>query len=186
VPGVLTLLSLLVACGDDDPVLTAVAPPAERPVEQVVAERRAKESRATPAAIGGLYEKPKGVYIDAPYFGGRDWTATRDEIARQLGAVETEEITPDKARLITLERARVRLIEGRIQSLDVTLPEPLRRSEALAVLGIPPVQDAYRSLAYEFRISNVHGFRRIRLFRVGRDKEEVNRVELTRFLNSER
>ena len=71
-------------------------------------------------------------------------------------------------------------------AIEVPLPEPLRRTEALMVLGLPPVQDAYRAMTFEYRISNVHGFRRIRLFRAEREGETVNRVELWKFLNRER
>jgi hypothetical protein len=184
---VVSLLSLLLACAGDEPVLTAVQAPPPAAVEEAATRRKAQEAKASPEAAGGVdYAKPKGVYIDAPYFAGRSWDAARDEIARQFGAVALEETTPDKARLVTLERGKLRVVDGRIQTIEVPLPEPLRRTEALMVLGLPPVQDAYRAMTFEYRISNVHGFRRIRLFRAEREGETVNRVELWKFLNRER
>ncbi len=185
------ILCLLFGCGGAEPALTAVeAPPpsVERTdVDAVTARRKAQEAKASPDAAGGAaYEKPRGVYIDAPYFAGRAWAAARDEVERQFGAVSLEETTADKARLVTLERGKIRVVDGRIQTLEVPLPEPLRRTEALMVLGLPPMQDAYRAMTFEYRISNVHGFRRIRLFRAEREGETVNRVELWKFLNRER
>jgi hypothetical protein len=198
--GTLLLLLAILGCGSDDPVLTAVAPHAappsgeassapkdEAPAVKAVRERReAREKRASRAGMDADYQKPKGVYVDALYFGGRDWGNARDEALRQFGSLTVEESLPDGARLYTHERGTIRVAEGRIQALDIPLPEPLRRSEALAVLNIPQVVDAYRPYVLEFRLLNVHGFRRIQLARAARDSEDIVRVHAWKFLNRER
>ena len=202
--GTLLLLLTILACGSDDPVLTAVSPadrapaagegsagseaPANEPaaVKAVRERREAREKRASRAGMDAGYAKPKGVYVDALYFGGRDWVNAREEALRQFGSLTVEEALPDGARLYTHERGTLRVAEGRIQALDIPLPEPLRRSEALAVLNIPQVVDAYRPYVLEFRLLNVHGFRRIQLVRAARDSEDIVRVHAWKFLNRER
>ena len=54
------------------------------------------------------------------------------------------------------------------------------------MLNIPQLVDAYRPYILEFRLVNVHGFRRIQLVRAARDSEDIVRVHAWKFLNSER
>lgn len=172
------LLTCLLAC-DDRPVLGAVEPPPT--VEEVAARRAAAELRVTPANIDATYVKPEGVYIDARHFGGRSYRSARAEVEQQLGAVIEEREAAAGDREIVFERGTLRLSGDTIQMIEVPLPEPARRTEALGQLGFPPATDEYQSLSLEFRLLNAWGFRRIRLFRVARGAEEVTRVQVWRF-----
>ncbi|MDP2311595.1 MAG: hypothetical protein Q8P41_01715 [Pseudomonadota bacterium] len=173
------LLAFLLACNDPEPVLRAVEAPAS--VEEVAERRAAAELRATPANIDATYEKPAGVYIDARHLGGRSYRSARAEVEQQLGAVIEEREVQGGAKEVVFERGTLRLAGDTIQMVDVPLPEPLRRTEALGVLGFPPATGEYQSLSLEFRLLNTWGFRRIRLYRTARGSEEIARVEAWRF-----
>ena len=88
-------------------------------------------------------------------------------------------------REVLFERGTLRLSGDTIQMIEVLLPEPARRTEALAQLGFPPATDEYQSLSLEFRLLNAWGFRRIRLFRASRGAEEIMRVQAWRFSDGE-
>jgi hypothetical protein len=193
------VLALLAACGDD-PVLSAVAPPpapedppaspapsAPGTVAEVRARRQAQVRRASPEAMDGAYVRPKGVFVDVPYFAGRDLEAAREEAVRQLGGEPTRDApTDDGARRLVFPRGSLRVVGGRIQMVEVTLPEPVRRSEALGVLNIPAVAETYRPYRLEFRLANVHGLRRIQLTRASPGSEDIVRVAAWKFLNRDR
>jgi hypothetical protein len=173
-------------CGSPEPVLTAVEPP--KSVEQIAARRAAQELHASPAAMDVAYHRAPGVYVDARYFGGRSYRAVRAEVEEQLGAVTAEREASPVAREIVFERGTLRLMGDVIQMIDVNLPEPTRRSEALTMLGFPTAVGEYKALALEFRLLNVWGFRRLRFFRVkgpgkvvARDEEEIDHVQAWKF-----
>ncbi|MES2637967.1 MAG: hypothetical protein V4850_00730 [Myxococcota bacterium] len=179
----MNLLLLLLACDGPEPVLRAVDVP--ETVEQVAARRAAAELRVTPENIDATYVKPEGVYIDARHFGGRGYRSARAEVEQQLGAVIEEREAQAGAREIVFERGTLRLSGDTIQMIEVPLPEPVRRTEALGQLGFPPATDEYQSLSLEFRLLNAWGFRRIRLIRVARGAEEITRVQVWRFSDGE-
>jgi hypothetical protein len=183
----LPILVLLTAC-DPEPVLTAVEPPPTEAVEAVAQRRAAQEARVTPDAVdaGAAYRKPPGVYVDVPHLAGRSFEAAREDVQEQLGALKAQGPAPDGALEFTFERGKVRVVAGSIQMVEVVLPEPLRRSEALAVLGFAPVADTWRNFANEFRVANVQGFRRIRMVRTQRGAEEIARVECWKYTNQDR
>lgn len=178
------LVLVMVACGEPEPVVRGV--PRATTVAEVAERRAAEELRATPANVDVTYTKPDGVWVDVRYFGGRTWEGARAEAERQLGAVLEEEERPDGDREVRLERGTVRLRDGRIVMVEVTLPEPLRRSESLAALGFPPTADRYLALALEYRLTNAWGFRRIRLIRAERDSEDIVRVQAWKAAPSDR
>lgn len=175
----MTLLLLALGCGDPEPVLQAVEPPSTP--EAVAEKRAAAERRTSPANVEAIYQKPEGVYVDARYLGGRGYDAVRPEIEQQLGAVVEERPPASGGREIVFERGTLRLVGNRIQMVEVPLPEPLRRSEALARLGFPPATRDYKELALEYRLLNEWGFRRIRFVRAARDSEEIVRVQAWKF-----
>jgi hypothetical protein len=123
------------------------------------------------------YEKPEGIYIDVRYFGGKNYESVRDQLTEQLGAVQDSNELGTLGKETIFERATVRVQGGEIYMLDVPLPEPLRRTEALAVLGFPPATHEYISLTLEYKLTNAWGFRRIRFMRAGRNSEEIVRVQ---------
>ncbi|MFZ5479192.1 MAG: hypothetical protein ACOZNI_20680 [Myxococcota bacterium] len=168
------LLPLVLACAPDEPVLPAVqrAPT----VEEVKAKRSAEAIRASPAAVDAGYVKPEGVHVDVRYLGGRGWDAVRGEVANQLGAVIEERPTPDGDTEVLLDRGTVRLRDGVILMVDVPLPAPVGRTEALRLLGFPPATREYEAFTFEYRLLNVWGFRRLVLHRAERGGEEIDRV----------
>jgi hypothetical protein len=192
------VLAMLTACDEDAPVLSAVTPPpapaeatsgpaAPTTVEAVRARREAQVRRTSRDAMDGAYVRPKGVFVDVPYFAGRDLEAARDEAIAQLGGKPTQDSpTDDGARRLVFPRGSLRVVGGRIQAVSVTLPEPVRRSEALGVLNIPAVAETYRPYRLEFRLANVRGLRRIQLHRVAPGSEDIGRVEAWKFLNRDR
>ena len=70
--------------------------------------------------------------------------------------------------------------------LSVPLPEPLRRTDALELLGFPPQVDDTIVLHREYRLNHEWGFRRIRMMRLGQDNELVDKVEAWRWVPGER
>lgn len=173
------LLLLLLACGDPEPVIQAVAPP--RTPTQIAEERARAELRTSPANVEATYVKPEGVYVDARYLGGRQYDAVRAEIEQQLGAVLEDRPATEKAREIVFERGSLRVVDGAVQMVEVPLPEPVRRSEALALLGFPPATGEYKAFALEYRLLNEWGFRRLRFVRAARGSEEITSVQAWKF-----
>jgi hypothetical protein len=176
---VATALAFEAGCDGSEPVLSGVKDVPS--VEQVEMKHKAEVLRASPKAIDAAYAKAAGVYIDVRYFGGRDWDAVRDEVERQFGAVKAETPGVTGERVIELERGSIALRAGKIQTVIVPLPEPMRRSEALAALGFPAFVEKYNELSTEFRLTNQWGFRRITFVRASRGAEEVVRVEARKF-----
>ncbi len=175
----MNLLLLALACGDPAPVMLAVEPP--RTPEAVAEKRAAAELRASPANVEATYTKPEGVYVDARFLGGRRYDAVRAEIEQQLGAVVEERDELSGGREIVFERGTLRLVDGRIQMVEVPLPQPVRRSEALALVGFPPAVGEYKAFTLEYRLVNEWGFRRLRLVRAARDSEDIVRVQAWKF-----
>jgi hypothetical protein len=173
------LLPALFACSDPEPVIRAVEPTEK--VAAAQAKREAEALHASPKAIDVGYRKADGVYVDAHYLGGRSWSAVRAEVEKQLGAVIEERTTAEGDREVRLERGTVRLDGDRIMLVDVTLPEPARRSEALAQLGFPPNATEYVSSTLDFRLENAWGFRRLVFVRAARGSEDVVRVQCWKF-----
>lgn len=181
----ITLWTLaLWGCAGPDPVIPAVTP--KETVEQVAERRKRQELRASPRNVEALYEKPEGVYVDVRYLGGRSWDGVREEVERQLGAVLGQAATPEGDEEVTLQRGTVRLRDGAIVMIDVTLPEPARRTEALVALGFPPTADAWQALALEYRLVNAWGFRRLRFVRAERGSEDIVRVQAWKTAPSDR
>lgn len=168
------VLIWLLACSGSEPVVSGVP---DTP-EEVRTAREAKERRADPAEKAAVYQKAEGVYIDARYLGGRSYSAVRDELEAQLGAVTGEEDLGEDGKEIQFERGSLRVLNNEIYMLAIPLPEPLRRTEALGVLGFPATNQKYITTNTEFRLTNAWGFRRIRFFRVERDSEDIERVEI--------
>ncbi len=177
------LVLCLLGCGEPEPVVSGVPQTPEDAAER----RKAAELRASPAAIDAAYERAEGVYVDLRYLGGRSYTGVREEVEAQLGAVlEEEELSTLDGREVRLERGTLRVVDGIIYMLDIPLPAPVRRTEALALLGLPAATKDYVLLTTEFRLTNSWGYRRIRFFRTERDGQQVDRVEAWRFVPMER
>jgi len=170
------LLAVLLAC-EPEPMISAVQPPAER-VEEVRTAREQAEIAASPAALDLGYVKPEGVYVDVAWLGGRTYSVVRGEVAAQLGAlVEEGSLPPGQGQEFRFEKGTLRVSGDRILLVDVPLPEPMRRSEALRLVGFPDqVPRNWVLLSGEFRLTSVFNYRRIILDRVGPGEEDVIRV----------
>lgn len=175
----MNLLLFALGCGDPDPVIQAVSPP--RTEVEVAADRAAAELRTSPANAEATYTKPAGVYVDARFLGGRRYDAVRGEIEQQLGALVEERAGAGGARELVFERGTLRLDKGLVQMVEVPLPEPMRRTEALGMLGFPPATNEYKVFALEFRLVNAWGFRRLRFERAARGSEDIVRVQAWKF-----
>jgi len=160
------LASLLLAC-EPEPVLPVVA--ATEPVND---NTRAQAD----------YALAEGVLVDVQYLAGRNWEAVRDEVGRQMGAVqEASDLPRQEGRLIRLERGEVEIRDDRICRIKVLLPEPRRRSGALSAVGLPVHVDNWMATHREFRLRWTWNFERIRMGRASAESEEVVWVEARRW-----
>ena len=160
---------LFAACGPPEPVLPGVLRPQ--------AEERGERAIES-------YERPDGVYVDVRYLAGESLDKVRDQVAIQLGDVqEIRPLDPRDGEEMILERGHLRLKEGVIYRVDVELPEPVPRSEALAMLGLPIQADRWYGTHREWLLRWTWGFSKIRMVREegAASPESVVLVELTRW-----
>lgn len=155
----IALLTTLLACTDDAPILSGVG---ETDVARVEAVDVAP------------YETPEGVVVDAPYLAGRSWEQVRDVVSAQLGDIqEVRALDPRDGTEYVLERGRVRVHDGQVYLVYLELPRATRRSSALLQTGFPPQADRWFELHDEFRLRWHAGFERLRM---GRDEENPEMV----------
>jgi hypothetical protein len=179
-------LLLVLGCARDEPVLTGI--PSEPLLDgvQSAAEQRTDDLAPTEQHAPPPYVRADGVYVDIGYLGGRRFSGSRDVISDQLGGLqERRPLSGERGEELTFDRGTLRVIEDTIYMLQVPLPEPLRRHEALAVAGLPTVVDRYTTLNREYRLYREWGFRRIQMARVSSDSELVTAIEAWRWLPSE-
>lgn len=162
----LALLLMSPGCGEDEPVLSAIQP--------------GGAADATEAVPG--YEKPEGVLVDVQYLAGKSWDSIRDEVSRQMGdVVSSRPLSLPGGQEYEVERGLVRVSEGRIYEIRVDLGEPMRRTEALAVVGLPPQIDRWGGTHREYRLRWVWSFDRIRLGRTEPYTQSVDWIEVRRW-----
>lgn len=174
------LILLVLACFTDEPVVSVVPDP-----DRVAAAREKRETeelRSSPQQIEAGYQKADGVWVDVRFLGGRSYTLVREHVARQLGALLEETTLPgDGGRELRFERATLRLAGDKIDMIDmidVPLPEPVRRSEALRITGFPDqVPRNWIALSGEFRLTNAFEFRRILFKRSAPGSEDIVSVQ---------
>jgi hypothetical protein len=160
------LVFALLACAPD-PVLPSVSAPGQGTDD---------------ARDGAPYKLAEGVIVDVQYLAGRTWESARDEVARQMGEVQSiEEIPRQEGRLVHLERGDVEIRDDRICRIKVTLPEPRRRSAALSAVGLPIHVANWMETHREYRLRWTWNFERIRMGREGPETEEVVWVEARRW-----
>jgi hypothetical protein len=163
-------------CGRSDaPPVRAVEVAPATP-EQVAAKREAEELRASPRNLEVNYEKPPGVYVDAHFLGGRRLENVQDIVTDQLGLLQATVDGVEGRSVQTFERGTLTLEGGAISIIDVTLPEPVRRPEALVLCGFSGLADRYLSFTDEFRVVQYQGFRRVVLHREERNSEMIVRL----------
>lgn len=179
-------LAAIFACsGSDDPVVSAVAKAVPVTVEQVEEKRTREELRTSPRNLEVNYSKPERVYVDAHFLGGRRWENVREIVLDQLGALTAEAVDAQGRTVKRMERGTLTLnSESSIEILDVPLPGPMRRSDAMIACGFSGLADRYLSLTREFRVTQFQGYRRIILHRVGTNEDLVDR--LTAYKRQER
>lgn len=169
-------LALSLACaGADEPAVRAVRPPPPT-VEEVTARREAEELRASPRNLEVNYVKPPNVYIDVHFLGGRRWENVRDIVVEQLGALQEESTDRQGRELKRLERGILTLQDGEIDQIEVPLPEPMRRADAMIACGFSGLVDRYLSFSHEYRVTQFQGYRRIILHRVGKGDDLVDQL----------
>ncbi len=163
--------------GNDEPVVRAVPSPA-KPVtaEQIAEKREADATRTSPRNLEVNYEKPDGVYIDVHFLGGRTVEQVAHVIVAQLGAGQGETDLLEGKREYRYERGTLTTVRGAIMVIDVPLPEPMRRSEAMAACGFMALVDKYLSFSREFRVTQFQDFRRVVLHRAEPGSEFIVRL----------
>ncbi len=182
----LLLASVLGGCSGT-PAAPAVVQPARQTPEDIARTRAKDELKHHPNTAAALvYAKPDGVYVDARYLGQQTYTVARGEIEAQLGALVSQtDLPPGQGQEIKLERGTLRVYNDRIYLVDVPLPEPVRRDQALGMCGFP-VSAAlnWAEFSGEYRVLNQWGFRRVIFTRKARDSEDIVRVQAWRALVS--
>ncbi|MFT5685654.1 MAG: hypothetical protein ACI8RZ_006608, partial [Myxococcota bacterium] len=161
----LIIIAMLLGCREETPVLTGIPEEALLQGTASAAQRRDQLSEDLPEADTTPYEIPEGVYIDISRVTSRPFRDSRDEIGDQLGELLSTRQLHDGVTEMTFDRAVIRMSDDRIFMIRVTLPQPLRRSESLQLLGFPLFVDNYLSFHREFRLNHEWDFRRIRLKR---------------------
>ncbi|MBM4391769.1 MAG: hypothetical protein FJ090_11660 [Deltaproteobacteria bacterium] len=171
-------VALLIACQTDDAPVVSGVPGGLSPTtpEAVAEKRKAEEVRTSPRNLEVNYEKPRGVYIDVHFLGGRTVDNVAHVIVDQLGTLQEDRDHLEGKHELVYERGTLTTVDGAILVIDVPLPEPLRRAEALATTGFNPLVDNYLSFTREFRVTQFMDFRRIVLKRAEPNGELVNRV----------
>ncbi|MDG1480892.1 MAG: hypothetical protein P8R54_14950 [Myxococcota bacterium] len=181
----LIIAALLSGCRQETPVLTGI--PAEALLERTAsaAERRDQLSEDLPDIDTVPYALPDGVYIDVSRLTSRPFRDSRDEIGDQLGELISTRTLHDGITEMAFERAVIRLLDDHIFMLRVSLPEPMRRSESLQLLGFPLFVDRYLSFHREFRLNHTWDFRRIRLKREAARSEMITEIEAWKWIPGE-
>jgi hypothetical protein len=144
------------------------------------------ERAARPPDPGRVYQKPDGVFVDVHFLCGQDFERVRDQLSAQMGGMlEAVELEGKNGRELRLERGLVRVVDDRVYMIRVSLPEALRRAEALAATGFPPAVGQYITTQGEYRLNQEWGFRRVRLKRLDTRSELVTQVEAWRWKPNE-
>lgn len=176
------LLALPLGCGAEEPVLQGVPDQAILQARPSASERAARSEDAKPAAT---YQKPPGVRVDVMALGNRSFRQNRDLLVEQMGALQGVEELPGGAQRVRFAGGEVEVKDDVIYMVRVPFSPPVRRSEALELLGFPVFVGRYLTLHREYRLNNTWGFRRLRLRRVDAESELVDQVEAWHHLPDE-
>lgn len=160
---------------EDEPVLQAIDAPAI--LDEVPS---ADERLSTKDMID--YQKQEGVYVDVRYLGGRSWNDAQPTLSDQLGNLQDSiELPMRQGTHYLYEKGSVYIYEDKVYRIDLSLPEELRRSAVLQILGFPEQVDKYLITHREYVLENEWEFRRIRMKRVSTENELVNEVSAWKF-----
>lgn len=181
---VIVVMSVL-GCTRNDPVLTGV-PDAPLLQELPSAADQRAEDAPEQAVVSAEYLQPEGVLVDIRYLGGRRYSTNRDIIQAQLGdRVDVRELSKERGQEVRFSRGSIRVFNDTIYMFSFPFPQPLRRHEALAAVGLPTIVDRYISLDREFRIHHEWDFRRIQLSRTAPDSELIDAITAWSWLPGE-
>ena len=170
-------LFFLLGCRENDPVLAGI------PSEPLLEERTsAADSRKTPRENSKTkarhYQKPPGVIVDVQGFGGASFREVQPHLVEQLGAfVRKYTLSPKDGERRIYERGEVRLVRDTIYMIHFTLPEPVRRSDALRAAGFLEQVDKYLITHHEYQVLYEYEFVRFRMKRVDSESELVKSFE---------
>ena len=160
---------------EDEPVLQAIDAPMI--LDEVPS---ADERLATKDVVE--YQKKEGVYVDVRYLGGRSWTDAQPTLSEQLGDLQDSlELPMRQGTRYLYDKGSVYIYEDQVYRIDLALPEELRRSQVLQILGFPEQVDKYLITHREYVLENEWEFRRIRMKRVGTENELVKEVSAWKF-----
>lgn len=163
------LMSIMIACGDSEPVLQGLE-------EQSILAKQASSSAPKKKKEG--YQKSQNVYIDVFYLGGRSYTSSQGIIAEQLGQFqEAIELPMGKGMRYRFEKGNIQVLNDEIYMLQIDLPETKRRSDAFRLMGFPEQIDKYIITHREYIVERQWDFLRFRLYRENKNSEMVNRFE---------
>jgi hypothetical protein len=134
----------------------------------------------------GVYVKPPGVFIDVLYLGNRSFEEAQGIIAEQMGNIQNTIEQPMGLGIrYEYEHGAIQVVDGKMYLFEIALPESMRRSQALQLLGFPEYVDKYLITHREYILENKWEFRRIRMIRDGKDNEFVHKILAWKFQPSQ-
>jgi hypothetical protein len=173
-------VSLFLACLESAAPGASQAP--ARTAEEIAEKRAREELRTSPRVLEVEYQRPEGVYVDAAFFGGRRTEGVAEALGAQLGALRESRPEIDGLQEVVYEGGSVKLRAGTVAVLDVPLPTPRTRDEALLATGFKPhLVQRWGELTHEFRVRHLQDFDRVVLHRSEPGGPLVDRVTAYRF-----
>jgi hypothetical protein len=163
---------------DEDPLLTEINSAKENRESRKIQQQQKAQSS---------YQKSPEVYIDINYLGGKMHKAVQDAIQDQLGNLQKKQaLSPKDGERRFYEFGEIRTLDDQIYMIKITLPEAMRRSEALLKTGFPEQVDKYKEYHKEYQLHNEWGFRRIRMRRESPESELITQFEAWKWVPNER
>ena len=148
----IVLVSILGFGCDDEPVLQAIETPTL--LDEIPS---AEERIATKDIVE--YQKKDGVYVDVRYLGGRRLDRCTTDIGRAIGepARQPQGVPMRQGIRYQYDKGSVYICEDQVYRIDLALPEELRRSQVLQILGF---QNKWTDLIThrEYVLENEWGF----------------------------
>ena len=166
----------LLSCRDTDPVLVGI--PEQALLEKNLSPQEAKRESAKKKPKAKHYRKPEGVIVDVQGFGGASFQEVQPHLAEQLGSfISKHSLNPRDGERRLYENGEVRIVDDTIYMISFTLPEPMRRSEALKAAGFMEYVDEYIITHHEYQVLYKWEFVRFRMKRIDSESELVKSFE---------
>lgn len=168
-------LIFLACTGPDEPILQAIP-------DQNILQDHASPTEILAQKERKVYQKPEHIFVDVMFLGGRMLSDSQGLIAEQLGNLQQNyELPMGQGLRYEYDKGNIQVLDEAIYLIEIPLPEPIRRSEALQLLGFPEQVDKYIITHREYILENSWDFRRIRMKRDSKENELVTHFSAWKF-----